>query len=61
MDYPIEVAMHYDHEGIVDVFAKDPRTGQQVMHRLSHDDQPSTGHGERDDFQRDLVASVQVN
>jgi molecular chaperone DnaK (HSP70) len=68
-NYPIEVAMHYDHEGIVEVFAKDPRTGQQVMHKLSHDDQQvgrtgegGTSEGETgDDAERDLVASVQVN
>lgn len=58
-NYPIEVSMAYDAEGIVKIGARDPESGIEIGHQLSEDDgewRPLTFNAERD-----LVSSVRIN
>jgi len=57
-NYPIEVTMQYDSEGIASVHARDAETGQEMTQTLSHDaDLPTSDN----DQERSLVASVAIN
>lgn len=59
VDYPIEVTMKYDHEGIVSVQACDAKTGMEMSHTLSHAGD-HVADAESDSL-RELVSSVTIN
>lgn len=55
-NYPIEVLMQYDQEGLVNVTARASDTGLEMAHGVTHDEQFATQTNF--DAERDLVASA---